>query len=180
MGNIIPQTYLEVSYDQNSHSWLQEYWALCGAGCPGRSDMELVGVVQRPSSLGEQPAELVGVPVAASLKELGLVDVALLCTPTRAVPEMAAEILKQGINTVDSYDIHSDLADVRLKLDAVAREHNAVQSFLPDGTPALTRSACFDGSDGPRRITYTNFGPGMSMGHSVAVKAIPGLPMLYP
>ena len=27
----------------------------------------------------------------------------------------------------------------------------------------------------PRGITYTNFGPGMSMGHTVAVKAIPGV-----
>ena len=27
----------------------------------------------------------------------------------------------------------------------------------------------------PRGITYTNFGPGMSMGHSVAVKALPGV-----
>lgn len=27
----------------------------------------------------------------------------------------------------------------------------------------------------PKGITYTNFGPGMSMGHTVAVKAIPGV-----
>lgn len=139
-------------------------------------DMELVGVVRRPSSLGEQPAELVGVPVAASLKELGLVDVALLCTPTRAVPEMAAEILKQGINTVDSYDIHSDLADVRLKLDAVAREHNAVaviSAGWDPGTDSILRALME--AMAPGGITYTNFGPGMSMGHSVAVKAIPGV-----
>ena len=27
----------------------------------------------------------------------------------------------------------------------------------------------------PKGITYTNFGPGMSMGHTVAVKAIEGV-----
>ena len=27
----------------------------------------------------------------------------------------------------------------------------------------------------PKGLTYTNFGPGMSMGHSVAAKAIPGV-----
>ena len=27
----------------------------------------------------------------------------------------------------------------------------------------------------PKGHTYTNFGPGMSMGHTVAVKAIPGV-----
>ena len=27
----------------------------------------------------------------------------------------------------------------------------------------------------PKGVSYTNFGPGMSMGHSVAVKAVPGV-----
>ena len=32
----------------------------------------------------------------------------------------------------------------------------------------------------PKGITYTNFGPGRSMGHSVAVRAIDGVRMLCP
>ena len=52
---------------------------------------------------------------------------------------MAAEILKQGINTVDNYDIHSDLADVRLKLDAVAGTQCRGSHFCRMD-PALTRS----------------------------------------
>mgnify|MGYP001175450514 FL=1 len=139
-------------------------------------DMKLVGVVRRASSLGDQPEELAGIPVASSLQELGIVDVALLCTPTRVVPEMAAEILKQGINTVDSYDIHSDLADVRLELDKVASENNAVaviSAGWDPGTDSILRALME--AMAPGGITYTNFGPGMSMGHSVAVKAIPGV-----
>ena len=55
-------------------------------------DMELAGVVRRNPS-EPQPVELTGVKVVKDIKELGKVDVALLCTPTRAVPETAKAIL---------------------------------------------------------------------------------------
>jgi hypothetical protein len=47
-----------------------------------------------------------GYNLVSSIEELPDVDVALLCIPTRAVPEVAPKILALGINTVDSYDIH--------------------------------------------------------------------------
>ncbi|MGI6149745.1 MAG: diaminopimelate dehydrogenase [Firmicutes bacterium] len=140
-------------------------------------DMELVGVVRRRTSLeGKLPPELAGIPVVSSLTELGCVDVALLCTPTRAVPQLAEEILEQGINTVDSYDVHKDLADLRLRLDGTAKRHNAVaviSAGWDPGTDSVVRALLE--LMAPQGITYTNFGPGMSMGHSVAVKAIPGV-----
>ncbi|HHT73663.1 MAG TPA: diaminopimelate dehydrogenase [Firmicutes bacterium] len=140
-------------------------------------DMELVGVVRRSASLkGELPPELAGTPVVSSLQELGCVDVALLCTPTRVVPKLAEEILAQGINTVDSYDIHQDLADVRLRLHAAAKEHNAVaviSAGWDPGTDSILRALLE--LMAPKGITYTNFGPGMSMGHSVAAKDVDGV-----
>ncbi|SHG72501.1 diaminopimelate dehydrogenase [Thermosyntropha lipolytica DSM 11003] len=139
-------------------------------------DMELAGVVRRSSSLGDKPAELADVPVVGSIKELTGVKVALLCTPTRSVPEYAREILALGINTVDSYDIHGQLADLRLELDKVAKEHNAVaviSAGWDPGTDSMVR--CMFEFMAPKGITYTNFGPGMSMGHSVAVKAVKGV-----
>lgn len=140
-------------------------------------DMELVGVVRRAASMtGGLPPELHEVPVVSSLKELGCVDVALLCVPTRVVPELAEEILAQGINTVDSYDVHQDLAQVRLKLDAAAKEHNAVaviSAGWDPGTDSILRAVME--LMAPGGITYTNFGPGMSMGHTVAAKAVAGV-----
>lgn len=139
-------------------------------------DMELRGVVRRKTSLGDTPPELTDVPIASSIEELGSVDVALLTAPTRAVPELAASILAQGINTVDSYDIHSDLADVRRSLDAVAKEHNGVaviSAGWDPGTDSIVRALME--LMAPRGMTYTDFGPGMSMGHSVAAKGIPGV-----
>lgn len=140
-------------------------------------DMELVGVVRRSCSMGSsQPPELSDVQVVSSIADLQEVKVALLCTPSRTIPEYAREILTAGINTVDSYDIHTQLADHRLELDNIARQHNCVavvSAGWDPGTDSMIR--CIFEFMAPKGITYTNFGPGMSMGHSVAVKSIAGV-----
>ncbi|MGL4363695.1 MAG: Gfo/Idh/MocA family oxidoreductase, partial [Bacteroidales bacterium] len=69
-------------------------------------DMELVGVVRRAESLGDLPLELTNVKVVSNIADLGKVDVAILCSPTRSIPEVAKALLAQGICTVDSFDIH--------------------------------------------------------------------------
>lgn len=135
-------------------------------------DMELAGVVRRNP---ENPG--LGCPVVASVDELGKVDVAVLTTPTRQVPSIAPQYLKKGINTVDSFDIHGDpLMDLRKDLGECARAHGSVaiiSAGWDPGTDSVIR-ILFQAL-APRGITYTNFGPGMSMGHTVAVKAIPGV-----
>lgn len=141
-------------------------------------DCEVVGVVRRDASKrGDVPAEI---PVAGSVKELvekyGPVDVAILATPTRSVEKYAEEILPLGINTVDSFDIHTQIPGLRKRLGAVAKDNGAVSIIAAGWDPgsdsvvrALMQALASKG------ITYTNFGPGMSMGHTVAVKAIEGV-----
>ena len=140
-------------------------------------DMELVGVVRRPSSLNKPiPPELTGVPVVGKVKDLKNVDVALLCTPTRSVEEYAVELLAQGINTVDSFDIHEQIVPLRKRLDEEAKKGQAVAIVSAGWDPGT--DSMFRGTMefmAPKGVTYTNFGPGMSMGHSVAVKSIPGV-----
>lgn len=137
-------------------------------------DFECVGIIRRDPSI--IPHELTPYKVVASIGELQDVDVAILCTPTREVESYAKDILAQGINTVDSYDIHGGIVALRQSLGAVARQHGAVAVIAAGWDP---------GSDSvvrtlmeaivPKGITYTNFGPGMSMGHTVAVKAVKGV-----
>jgi diaminopimelate dehydrogenase len=137
-------------------------------------DFEVAGVVRRNPS--DVPAELASYDVTDGISKLDKVDVAFLATPTRQVEAFAKEILALGINTVDSYDIHGGIVDLRKSLDAVAKANNAVSIISAGWDP---------GSDSvvralleamiPKGITYTNFGPGMSMGHTVAVKAIDGV-----
>ena len=138
-------------------------------------DFEVAGVVRRTPG-GQQPSELNGYRVVADVAELGKVDVAILCTPTREVENYARQLLAQGVNTVDSFDIHTQIVDLRSSLDSVARANGTVAVISAGWDPgsdsvvrALMQAAA------PKGVTYTNFGPGMSMGHTVAVKSKKGV-----
>jgi diaminopimelate dehydrogenase len=138
-------------------------------------DMECVGVVRR-NGAENAPAELAGIPIVKNIKELKGVQVAILATPTRKVEEYAKECLALGINTVDSFDIHTQIVDLRRSLDAVAKANNAVSIISAGwdpGSDSIVRTLME--SLAPKGVSYTNFGPGRSMGHSVAVRAIAGV-----
>lgn len=122
------------------------------------------------------PEELKSYTVATEIGSLGKVDVAILCTPSRSVQSFALKLLEKGINTVDSFDIHTQVAEQHATLGKAAAQHGAVSIMSAGwdpGSDSVVRAlleAC-----APKGITYTNFGPGMSMGHTVAVKAIDGV-----
>lgn len=139
------------------------------------SDFEIAGVVRRAGA-EDKPVELNEYTVVKDIKELQGVDVAILCTPTRSVEKYAKEILALGIHTVDSFDIHTGILDLRRELGACAKEHKAVSIISAGwdpGSDSIVRTMLE--AIAPKGITYTNFGPGMSMGHTVAVKAIEGV-----
>lgn len=137
-------------------------------------DFEIAGIVRRNPE--NNPVELKAYPVVANVSELKEVDVAILCTPTRSVKAYATEMLSKGIHTVDSFDIHTQITDLHSQLNEIAQKHNRVSIISAGwdpGSDSIVRAlleAC-----APKGITYTNFGPGMSMGHTVAVKAIEGV-----
>ena len=139
------------------------------------SDFEVAGIVRR-NGAENKPAELANYPVVKDIKELENVDVAILATPTRSVEKYAKEILALGINTVDSFDIHTQITDLRRSLGETAKAHNAVSIISAGwdpGSDSVVRALLQ--AIAPKGITYTNFGPGRSMGHSVAVRAIAGV-----
>ena len=88
-------------------------------------DFEVAGIVRR-NGAENKPTELAQYEVVKDIKELKDVDVAILATPTRSCEEYAKQILPLGINTVDSFDIHTQIVDLRRSLDAVAKANNAV------------------------------------------------------
>ena len=138
-------------------------------------DMECAGIVRRNPSREGFP-ELEGIPVAAEIGALGKVDVAILATPSRKVRENALKYLSMGISTVDSFDIHTQIGELRRDLAPVAQENGAVSIISAGwdpGSDSVVRALLLGLA--PKGVTYTNFGPGRSMGHSVAVKAIDGV-----
>ena len=88
-------------------------------------DFEIAGIVRR-SGAENKPAELEAYAVVKDIKELKDVDVAVLATPTRSVEKYAKEILAMGINTVDSFDIHTQITSLRRSLDESAKAGKAV------------------------------------------------------
>lgn len=138
-------------------------------------DMEVAGIVRRKGA-ENCPEELKGYAVVKDIRELEKVDVAILATPTRSVERYALDILQLGINTVDSFDIHTQIVGLRRSLDKAAKETGAVSIISAGwdpGSDSVVRTLME--SLAPKGISYTNFGPGRSMGHSVAVRAIEGV-----
>jgi diaminopimelate dehydrogenase len=138
-------------------------------------DMEIAGVVRRTVSK-EQPAELAPYKVVTDITALGKVDVAILATPTRSVEEHALKCLALGINTVDSFDIHGQIVDLRRSLDKAAKAAGAVSVISAGwdpGSDSIVRTLME--SLAPKGLSYTNFGPGRSMGHSVCVRSKAGV-----
>lgn len=137
-------------------------------------DFEIAGIVRR--SISNTPEELRKYKVVTNIDELGDVDVAILATPTRQVEKYASEYLAKGINTVDSFDIHSSIPGLRANLDRIAKGHGTVaiiSAGWDPGSDSIVRALLQAAA--PEGITYTNFGPGMSMGHTVCVKSKPGV-----
>ncbi len=138
-------------------------------------DFEIAGIVRRQGDK-DKPLELTPYEVVDDIAKLHDVDVAILATPTRSCPEYSKRIVELGINTVDSFDIHTRILDYR-------REQ--MEHCLKAGRVSVIAAGWDPGSDSivrvlmqslaPKGLTYTNFGPGMSMGHSVCVKSKKGV-----
>lgn len=138
------------------------------------TDFEIAGIVRR--NVNNVPAEIAQYKVVADIRELGHVDVAILATPTREVEKHALECLALGINTVDSFDIHTSIADLRRTLGEAARKAGRVaviSAGWDPGSDSVVRTLMEAAA--PKGLTYTNFGPGMSMGHTVCVKSKSGV-----
>ncbi len=137
-------------------------------------DFEVAGIIRRDAT--NVPSELKDYVVVSDISQIKDVDVAILATPTRSVESYASKILAMGINTVDSFDIHTEIPGLHKRLGEIAKKYgkvSVISAGWDPGSDSIVRTllqAC-----APKGITYTNFGPGMSMGHTVAVKAIEGV-----
>ncbi|MDL2316770.1 diaminopimelate dehydrogenase [Desulfovibrio sp. OttesenSCG-928-A18] len=143
-------------------------------------DMQCLGLVRRAASLGTQRHDLRGLPDFADLDALiaarGKPDLAIVCGPSRNVPEDAARYLAAGLHTVDSFDIHDQVPGLVRELDLAARAGGRVAvtaAGWDPGTDSVLR-ALFEAMT-PCGTTFTNFGRGRSMGHSVAARAVAGV-----
>lgn len=138
-------------------------------------DFEVAGIVRRNAN-ENCPLELTKYHVVSDIRDLGKVDVAILACPTRSCPDYAKQILPLGINTVDSFDIHTSILSYRSELTPINKSTHTVSVIAAGwdpGSDSIVRTLMQ--SLAPKGLSYTNFGPGMSMGHSVCVRSKKGV-----
>ncbi len=163
---------------------MQIHVAIVGYGNVGKSalaavsaaaDMQVAGLIRRAA---KRPDDIAGdVPVVDCLQDLGHVDAAVLAVPTRRVPEYAEQLLELGVNTADSFDLHGDeMVEHVQNLDRAARSGEAravVGAGWDPGVDSVVRILMR--ALASRGLTHTNFGPGISLGHSTACRNMDGV-----
>ena len=156
--------------------------AIIGYGNLGKSveqviaaqpDMELVGVFSRRDKLDTDARVL---PAAEVEQYTDEIDVLFVCLGSATdVPEQAPALAKL-FTTVDTYDNHHEIPKHRVAMDGAAKEGGNIAMISTGWDPgffSLNRvlgKAVLPGAD---QMTF--WGPGLSQGHSDAVRRVPGV-----
>lgn len=81
----------------------------CAAAVHEAQGVALAGIVRRPEALADAPrSPLRDVPCVSHVRELGAVDIALLCVPTEAVAGVARELLQARVPLVECASLDGD------------------------------------------------------------------------
>ncbi len=159
-------------------------WGNIGKACKRAisecSDMVLAGVVRRASSISHsEDPELENIKIVSDITKLSHVDVALLCIPSREVPQRVKEYHALGICTVDCFDEHQRITALRRELDISAKIKKVVSIISAGwdpGTDSLIRALMKVVSlTGYSTTTFGGEKGGRSMGHTAQVKSIAGV-----
>jgi len=141
------------------------------------SDMALVGIFTRrsPDNLGKTTkAKMLHITELEKYQER--IDVVILCGGS------ATDLPKQGphyaglFNTVDSFDTHAKIPDYFDAMDLAARKAGKTSVISTGWDPGFfSMLRALSMSFLPLGKTYTFWGPGVSQGHSNAIRAIKGV-----
>ncbi len=150
----------------------------CALAILESDDLTLAGVVRRAETLLKPlPAQLEGITAVSHPSELGKVDAMLLCLPSELVCEVATELLRHRTSIVEA-----------ATFDGIARQAHwsAIDRMaLRRGLPAVVGAGwdpgirpLFEGLLAtlcPKGSTRTRDRPGVSLHHTLAARAIPGV-----
>ena len=141
-------------------------------------DMLPVGAIDREQCLPNLMNQFPDLPLVTDLNQLPeKPDVVILGVPSREVQKYAPLMLAQGIHTIDCFDMHGDFfVSLKNTLEPIAKANRVAAIMgcgVDPGVSTMIR-AIFElwATTG---ISYVNYGPGMSMGHTVAAKSYPGV-----
>ena len=143
----------------------------------GAKDVTLVGIFTRrdPGTLKSVSGAPI-YPAASAAEYQGEIDVMLLCGGSASdLPEQTPE-LARFFNVVDSFDTHAKIPEHFAKVDRAAKEGEKTALISAGWDPGLFSLArLLFHSVLPSGTEYTFWGPGVSEGHSEAIRRIPGV-----
>lgn len=156
--------------------------AIVGYGNLGKSvekliaaqpDMELAGIFSRRSELDTDTPVYSYEEFAGKSSEF---DVALLCTGSaKDIPEQAVNFVAHA-PTVDTYDNHRDIPRHKAAMDEAARAAGTVAIVSTGWDPGMfSINRTYASALLPNAKQHTFWGPGLSQGHSDAVRRIDGV-----
>ena len=140
-------------------------------------DMSLFGVFSRrdPACL----ETLTGVPaykIDDILNYKDEIDVLILCGGSATDLPVQTPELAKNFSVIDSFDTHAKIPEHFENVDACAKDGNNVAMISCGWDPGMfSLNRLFAQCILPEGETYTFWGPGLSQGHSDAVRRIPGV-----
>ncbi len=141
-------------------------------------DMELLAVFTRrdPKSLRVQTPGLQVLPMEQLEEKAKQLDVLILCGGSATdLPEMTPALAAK-CNVVDSFDNHSRIPEHIAKVHEAAKAAGKMAVVSCGWDPGMFSLArIYAQAALPQGESYTFWGPGLSQGHSDAVRRIPGV-----
>lgn len=138
-------------------------------------DIELLSIFTR-RNVNEIKAKTYVENVKNILEWKEKIDVMILCGgSSNDLTIQAPEILK-NFNTVDSFDTHSIIPEYLYKLDKIAKKNNKTAIISAGWDPGIfSIQRLLAEAILPKGETNTFWGPGVSQGHSEAIRKIEGV-----
>lgn len=143
-------------------------------------DTKLVGIFTRRAPESVSPLQA-GTPVHRIDALDGMrdaIDVLILCGGSREDLPVQSPALASGFNIVDSFDTHARIPEHFATVDEAARKGGRTAVIASGWDPGIFSLArVFGESFLPSGMTHTFWGPGLSQGHSDAIRRVPGVKM---
>lgn len=141
-------------------------------------DMELAAIFTRRAAtsieISDEPIEIVNIAKAADY--INTIDVMILCGGSaKDLPEQGPYFAKM-FNTVDSFDTHAKIPEYFKAVNEAAKKGGKIAAISIGWDPGLfSMNRMLAEAVLPNGEEYTFWGPGVSQGHSDAIRRIPGV-----
>ena len=144
------------------------------------ADMELTAIFSKRYDLTKlnHPCKDKIFDAADAHKFKDIIDIMILCGGSSKDLPGQGPLYASMFNTVDGYDNHANIPEYYDSMNSAASKNNHISIICAGWDPGLfsINRLMFE-SILPQGTSYTFWGPGVSQGHSDAIRRIPGVKM---